>query len=169
MKKQRQTIKQLIIKWLGIDEEVKLLYALSNENANLKKQLSTLDASYCELDEKVDNFISDTESQLSSLEYEVEERVSRWDVEEMIRDEAYCDIDDIKNDLDIEIDHDEITDNVFDLVMREIENRDTLKELVSAEVESFTSTTEAQGYPVDVDINEIVEEVIEAVVRKLQS
>jgi len=40
---------------------------------------------------------------------------------------------------------------------------------VSAEVESFTSTTEAQGYPVDVDINEIVEEVIEAVVRKLQS
>ena len=162
-------MKKLVRKWLGIDEEVKLLYALSNENANLKKQLSTLDASYCELDEKVDNFISDTESQLSSLEYEVEERVSRWDVEEMIRDEAYCDIDDIKNDLDIEIDHDEITDNVFDLVMREIENRDTLKELVSAEVESFTSTTEAQGYPVDVDINEIVEEVIEAVVRKLQS
>lgn len=162
-------MKKLVRKWLGIDEEVKLLYALTNENANLKKQLSTLDASYCELDEKVDNFISDTESQLSSLEYEVEERVSRWDVEEMIRDEAYCDIDDIKNDLDIEIDHDEITDNVFDLVMREIENRDTLKELVSAEVESFTSTTEAQGYPVDVDINEIVEEVIEAVVRKLQS
>lgn len=162
-------MKKLVRKWLGIDEEVKLLYALTNENANLKKQLGTLDASYCELDEKVDNFISDTESQLSSLEYEVEERVSRWDVEEMIRDEAYCDIDDIKNDLDIEIDHDEITDNVFDLVMREIENRDTLKELVSAEVESFTSTTEAQGYPVDVDINEIVEEVIEAVVRKLQS
>jgi len=162
-------MKKLVRKWLGIDEEVKLLYALTNENANLKRQLSTLDASYCELDEKVDNFISDTESQLSSLEYEIEERVSRWDVEEMIRDEAYCDIDDIKNDLDIEIDHDEITDNVFDLVMREIENRDTLKELVSAEVESFTSTTEAQGYPVDVDINEIVEEVIEAVVRKLQS
>lgn len=162
-------MKKLVRKWLGIDEEVKLLYALTNENANLKKQLGTLDASYCELDEKVDNFISDTESQLSSLEYEIEERVSRWDVEEMIRDEAYCDIDDIKNDLDIEIDHDEITDNVFDLVMREIENRDTLKELVSAEVESFTSTTEAQGYPVDVDINEIVEEVIEAVVRKLQS
>lgn len=162
-------MKKLVRKWLGIDEEVKLLYALTNENANLKRQLSTLDASYFELDEKVDNFISDTESQLSSLEYEIEERVSRWDVEEMIRDEAYCDIDDIKNDLDIEIDHDEITDNVFDLVMREIENRDTLKELVSAEVESFTSTTEAQGYPVDVDINEIVEEVIEAVVRKLQS
>lgn len=159
-------MKKLVRRWLGIDQEV---YVLTSEHELLYKKFHTLDASYCELDEKVDNFISDTESQLSSLEYEIEERVSRWDVEEMIRDEAYCDIDDIKNDLDIEIDHDEITDNVFDLVMREIENRDTLKELVSAEVESFTSTTEAQGYPVDVDINEIVEEVIEAVVRKLQS
>jgi len=162
-------MKKLVRKWLGIDEEVKLVYALTNENANLKKQLSILDASYCELDEKFSVFESDTESQLSSLEYEIEEKVAQYDVEEMIRDEAYCDIDDIKNDLDIDIDHNEITDNVFDLVMREIENRDTLKELVSAEVESFTSTTEAQGYPVDVDINEIVEEVIEAVVRKLQS
>jgi len=157
-------MKKLVRKWLGIDEEVKLLYALTNENANLKKQFHTLDASYCELDEKVDNFISDTESQLSSLEYEVEERVSRWDVEDMIRDEAIT-----PDDIDEHIDYEQIYDNVFDLVMREIENRDTLKELVSAEVESFTSTTEAQGYPVDVDINEIVEEVIEAVVRKLQS
>jgi len=82
----------------------------------------------------------------------------------MIRDEAIT-----PNDIDEHIDYEQIYDNVFDLVMREIENRDTLKELVSAEVESFTSTTEAQGYPVDVDINEIVEEVIEAVVRKLQS
>ena len=157
-------MKKLVRKWLGIDEEVKLLYALTNENANLKKQFHTLDASYCELDEKVDNFISDTESQLSSLEYEVEERVSRWAVEDMKRDEAIT-----PDDIDEHIDYEQIYDNVFDLVMREIESRDTLKELVSAEVESFTSTTEAQGYPVDVDINEIVEEVIEAVVRKLQS
>ena len=159
-------MKKLVRRWLGIDQDV---YALTNENANLKKQLSILDASYCDLDEKFDVLESGVENQLNELQYEIEERVSRWDVEEMIRDEAYCDIDDIKNDLDIEIDHNEITDNVFDLVMREIENRDTLSELVSAEVESFTSTTEAQGYPVDVDINEIVEEVIEAVVRKLQS
>tara|TARA_R100000951_G_scaffold18575_1_gene15010 strand:- start:66 stop:539 length:474 start_codon:yes stop_codon:yes gene_type:complete len=157
-------MKKLVRKWLGIDEEVKLLYALTNENANLKKQLSILDASYCELDEKVNNIESDTESQLSSLEYEIEERVSRWDVEDMIRDEAIT-----PDNIDEQIDYEQIYDNVFDLVMREIESRDTLKELVSAEVESFTSTTEAQGYPVDVDINEIVEEVIEAVVIKLQS
>ena len=154
-------MKKLVRRWLGIDQEV---YVLTSEHELLYKKFHTLDASYCELDEKFYNFISDTESQLSSLEYEVEERVTRWDVEDMIRDEAIT-----SDDIDEHIDYEQIYDNVFDLVMREIENRDTLKELVSAEVESFTSTTEAQGYPVDVDINEIVEEVIEAVVRKLQS
>ena len=154
-------MKKLVRRWLGIDQEV---YVLTSEHELLYKKFHTLDASYCELDEKVNNMESDTESQLSSLEYEIEERVSRWDVEDMIRDEAIT-----PDDIDEHIDYEKIYDNVFDLVMREIENRDTLKELVSAEVESFTSTTEAQGYPVDVDINEIVEEVIEAVVRKLQS
>jgi len=157
-------MKKLVRKWLGIDEEVKLVYALTNENANLKKKLSVLDASYCELDEKIDNIESDVSNSLRDLEYEVEERTTRYDVEDIVRDEALH-----RDDIDEHIDYEQIYDNVFDLVMREIENRDTLKELVSAEVESFTSTTEAQGYPVDVDINEIVEEVIEAVVRKLQS
>lgn len=153
-------MKKLVRKWLGVDEEAKLLYVLTNENANLKEQLSTLE-------DKFDVLESDTENQLNELQYEIDERVLRWDVEEMIRNEAYCDIDDIKNDLDIEVDHNQIMDNVFDLVMQEIENRDTLKELVSAEVESFTSTTEAQGYPVDVDINEIVQEVLSVLVEKL--
>lgn len=157
-------MKKLVRRWLGIDQEV---YALTNENANLKKQLSTLDASYCDLDEKLGNIESDVTDSLRDLEYEVEERVSRWDVEEMIRDEAYCDIDDINNDLEGVWAFDIVADNVFDLVMQEIENRDTLKELVSAEVESFTSTTEAQGYPVDVDINEVVQEVLSVLVEKL--
>ena len=153
-------MKKLVRRWLGVDEEAKLLYVLTNENANLKEQLSTLE-------DKFDVLESDTENQLNELQYEIDERVLRWDVEEMIRNEAYCDIDDIKNDLDIEVDHNQIMDNVFDLVMQEIENRDTLKELVSAEVESFTSTTEAQGYPVDVDINEVVQEVLSVLVEKL--
>lgn len=159
-------MKKLVRRWLGIDQEV---YVLTSEHELLYKKFHALDASYCELDEKFNVFESDTENELKELQYEIEERVSRWDVEEMIRDEAYCDIDDINNDLEGVWAFDIVADNVFDLVMREIENRDTLRELVSAEVESFTSTTEAQGYPVDVDINEIVEEVIEAVVRKLQS
>jgi|TARA_R100000479_G_C6334492_1_gene182886 hypothetical protein len=153
-------MKKLVRRWLGVDEEAKLLYVLTNENANLKEQLSTLE-------DKFDVLESDTENQLNELQYEIDERVLRWDVEEMIRNEAYCDIDDIKNDLDIEVDHNQIMDNVFDLVMQEIENRDTLRELVSAEVESFTSTTEAQGYPVDVDINEVVQEVLSVLVEKL--
>lgn len=153
-------MKKLVRRWLGVDEEAKLLYVLTNENANLKEQLRTLE-------DKFDVLESDTENQLNELQYEVEERVSRWDVEEMIRDEAYCDIDDIKNDLDIEVDHNQIMDNVFDLVMQEIENRDTLKGLVIDELERFTSTTEAQGYPVDVDINEVVQEVLSVLVEKL--
>ncbi len=58
-------MKKLVRKWLGIDEEVKLVYALTNENANLKKKLSVLDASYCELDEKIDN-IRSIEGQMMS-------------------------------------------------------------------------------------------------------
>lgn len=154
-------MKKLVRRWLGIDQEV---YVLTREHEVLYKKFHALDASYCELDEKFDVFEADVANSLSSLEYEVEERTTRYDVEDIVRDEALH-----PDDIDEHIDYEQIHDNVFDLVMREIENRDTLKELVSAEVESFTSTTEAQGYPVDVDINEIVEEVIEAVVRKLQS
>lgn len=154
-------MKKLVRRWLGIDQEV---YVLTSEHELLYKKFHALDASYCELDEKFNVFESDTENELKELQYEVEERTTRYDVEDIVRDEALH-----PDDIDEHIDYEQIYDNVFDLVMREIENRDTLKELVSAEVESFTSTTEAQGYPVDVDINEIVEEVIEAVVRKLQS
>lgn len=154
-------MKKLVRRWLGIDQEV---YVLTSEHELLYKKFHALDASYCELDEKFNVFESDTENELKELQYEIEERPTRYDVEDIVRDEALH-----PDDIDEHIDYEQIYDNVFDLVMREIENRDTLKELVSAEVESFTSTTEAQGYPVDVDINEIVEEVIEAVVRKLQS
>lgn len=154
-------MKKLVRRWLGIDQEV---YVLTSEHELLYKKFHALDASYCELDEKIDNIESDVSNSLRDLEYEIEERPTRYDVEDIVRDEALH-----PDDIDEHIDYEQIYDNVFDLVMREIENRDTLKELVSAEVESFTSTTEAQGYPVDVDINEIVEEVIEAVVRKLQS
>lgn len=154
-------MKKLVRRWLGIDQEV---YVLTSEHELLYKKFHALDASYCELDEKIDNIESDVSNSLRDLEYEIEERPTRYDVEDIVRDEALH-----PDDINEHIDYEQIYDNVFDLVMREIENRDTLKELVSAEVESFTSTTEAQGYPVDVDINEIVEEVIEAVVRKLQS
>ena len=39
---------------------------------------------------------------------------------------------------------------------------------VSTEVENHTHTTEEQGYPVDVDVNEIAEEVLELLIEKLK-
>ena len=100
------------------------------------------------------------------MKYELEDKISEYDIDDRIRDVAYYAIDDIKNDLEDDMDYSEIADTVFDLVMQEIENRDTLKELVSAEIEGFTNTTEAQGYP---DITEIVEDVVEELINKLRA
>lgn len=127
-----------------------------------------LDAELIRMRNNTDRLEREMAEQVSDLEYKIEEKVSNWDVEDIVRDVAYYDIDDIKNDLDEDMDYSEITDSVFDLVMQEIENRDTLKELVSTEVENHTHTTEEQGYPVDVDVNEIAEEVLELLIEKLK-
>ena len=108
------------------------------------------------------------DSSLSDLKYEVEDRVSEWDLDDRIREIAYYDIDDIKNDLDEDMDYSEITDNVFDLVMQEIENRDTLQELVEAKLEALTDEgrNNTGAYP---DITEIVEDVVEELINKLRA
>ena len=146
-------MKNVLRDWLGINEE----------KFALEVQLNTLQQKLDELDEKY----TDVYDKVESLKYEVEDKVSEWDLDDRIRDIAYYDIDDIKNDLDIDIDYEEVADTVFDLVMQEIENRDTLQELVKGEIENFTSTTEAQGYPVD--ITEIVEDVVEQLINKLRA
>lgn len=79
MKKQRQTIKQLIIKWLGIDTQLQML----------EKQLDTLERHTSEqisdfeykLDEKADAY------QVDNLESDVSDCVEEWRVEEMIERE----------------------------------------------------------------------------------
>jgi len=76
MKKQRQTIKQLIIKWLGIDTQLQML----------EKQLDTLERHTSEqisdfeykLEDKADTY------QVDNLESDVSDCVSEWRVEEMI-------------------------------------------------------------------------------------
>ena len=76
MKKQRQTIKQLIIKWLGIDTQLQML----------DKQLDTLERQTAEqindfeykLDEKADAY------QVENLESDVSDCIAEWRVEEMI-------------------------------------------------------------------------------------
>ena len=153
-------MKNVLRDWLGINEEK---FALEVQLNTLQQKLDYLDASYADVDDKVESL----DGSLSELKYEVEDKVSEWDLDDRIRDIAYYDIDDIKNDLDIEVDYEEVTDTIFDLVMQEIENRDTLMELVKGEIENFTSTTEEQGYPVD--ITAIVEDVVEQLINKLRA
>ena len=153
-------MKNVLRDWLGINEEK---FALEVQLNTLQQKLDELDEKYTDADRR----IYDLDGSLSELKYEVEDKISEWDLDDRIRDIAYCDIDDIKNDLDIEVDYEEVTDTIFDLVMQEIENRDTLMELVKGEIENFTSTTEEQGYPVD--ITAIVEDVVEQLINKLRA
>ena len=105
---------------------------------------------------------------LSELKYEVEDKISEWDLDDRIRDIAYCDIDDIKGDIDIEVEYEEVTDTVFDLVMQEIQNRDTLQELVETKLEALTDEgrNNTGAYP---DIAEVVEDVVEELINKLRA
>ena len=152
-------MKNVLRDWLGINEEK---FALEVQLNKLQQKLDYLDVSCEQINDKLDSL--DTE--VSNMKYELEDKISEYDIDDRIRDVAYYDIDDIKNDLEEDMDYSEIADTVFDLVMREIENRDTLKALVSAEIEGFTNTTEAQGYP---DITEIVEDVVEELINKLRA
>jgi len=154
-------MKNVLRDWLGINEEK---FALEVQLNTLQKKLDELDEKYTDADRR----IHDLDGSLSELKYEVEDKVSEWDLDDRIRDIAYYDIDDIKSDLDEDMDYSEITDNVFDLVMQEIENRDTLQELVEAKLETLTDEgrNNTGAYP---DITEIVEDVVEELINKLRA
>ena len=147
-------MKNVLRDWLGINEEK---FALEVQLNTLQKKLDELDEKYTDLDDKVD-----------SLKYEVEDKVSEWDLDDRIRDIAYYDIDDIKSDLDSDTDNSEIVDTVFDLVIQEIEHRDTIQELVEQKLEAMTNEArESEGTPLD--ITEIVEDVVEQLINKLRA
>ena len=154
-------MKNVLRDWLGINEEK---FALEVQLNTLQQKLDELDEKYTDADRR----IYDLDGSLSELKYEVEDKVSEWDLDDRIREIAYYDIDDIKNDLDEDMDYSEITDNVFDLVMQEIENRDTLQELVEAKLEALTDEgrNNTGAYP---DITEIVEDVVEELINKLRA
>jgi chromosome segregation ATPase len=154
-------MKNVLRDWLGINEEK---FALEVQLNTLQQKLDELDEKYTDADRR----IYDLDGSLSELKYEVEDKVSEWDLDDRIRDIAYYDIDDIKSDLDEDMDYSEITDNVFDLVMQEIENRDTLQELVEAKLEALTDEgrNNTGAYP---DITEIVEDVVEELINKLRA
>ena len=153
-------MKNVLRDWLGINEEK---FALEVQLNKLQQKLDYLDASYADVDDKVDNL----ESEVSDVKYEVEDKPTYSEAEELVRDLAYCDIEYVKSDLEDEMDYSEITDNVFDLVMQEIENRDTLQELVEHKLEALTDEgrNNTGAYP---DITEIVEDVVEELINKLR-
>lgn len=150
-------MKTQIRKWLGID-------------ADLQKSYERMEELNYELIDKLtehNNEINSLRHTIDELGYKVEDLPQSWDIEDMIRDIAYHDIDDIKSDLEDVFDYDEIRDVVFDLVMDEIENRDTLEELVRGEIENLPTFTESTSNPVD--ITEIVEDVVEELINKLRA
>ena len=154
-------MKNVLRDWLGINEEK---FALEVELQKMQQKLDYLYGSHEDVDDKLDNL--DTE--VSNMKYELEDKISEYDIDDRIRDVAYYDIDDIKNDLEDDMDYSEITDNVFDLVMQEIENRDTIQELVEAKLEALTDEgrNNTGAYP---DITEIVEDVVEELINKLRA
>jgi hypothetical protein len=154
-------MKNVLRDWLGINEEK---FALEVQLNKLQQKLDYLDASYADVDDKVDSL----ESEVSDVKYEVEDKPTYSEAEELVRDLAYCDIEYVKSDLEDEMDYSEITDNVFDLVMQEIENRDTLQELVENKLEALTDEgrNNTGAYP---DITEIVEDVVEELINKLRA
>lgn len=138
-------IKNLLRDWLEISEDK---FHLDAELIKMRNKIDSLEGQLGD----AEYYIEELKRATGDLEYTLEDKVSTWDIEEYVEDA---------------ISYDTITDSVFDLVMQEIENRDTLQELVKSEIENFTSTTEAQGYPVD--ITEIVEDVVEELVNKLRA
>ena len=153
-------MKNVLRDWLGINEEK---FALEVQLNKLQQKLDYLEDKYTEVDGKAENL----DSEVSNMKYELEDKISEYDIDDRIRDVAYYDIDDIKNDLEEDMDYSEIADTVFDLVMQEIENRDTLQELVEHKLEALTDEgrNNTGAYP---DITEIVEDVVEELINKLR-
>lgn len=151
-------MKTQIRKWLGIDADLQKAYERMEElNYELIDKLT-----------EHNNEINSLRHTIDELGYKVEDLPQSWDIEDMIRDIAYHDIDDIKSDLEDVFDYDEIRDVVFDLVMDEIENRDTLSVMIEEQVDSVVNTG-ASVETVYPDLTEIVEDVVEELINKLRA
>jgi hypothetical protein len=137
-------IKNLLRDWLQISEDK---FHLEAELIRMRNNIESLELRI----EDAEYHIEDLKRTVGDLEYTVEDKVSTWDIEEHIEDT---------------ISYDTITDNVFDLVMTEIENRDTLQELVKSEIDALSLDIDTQHNPVDIE--EITEDIVERLVARLR-
>lgn len=149
-------VKMSIVKWLGIHQEI---LQLELENERLQSKLY------------------DLESNLDNLESEIGEKMSSWDVEDMISDNnKYIDMDDYTDEIESIIrdfvDDGNINHNISEQVDSEISalaDSDTLRELVSHEVDNHPALNADNDCPDNTtwDMNEIVQEVLSELVERL--
>jgi hypothetical protein len=137
-------IKNLLRDWLQISEEK---FHLEAELIRIRGRINGLES---QLD-NAEYHIEELKRVSGNLEYLIEEKVSVDDIEEHIEDN---------------ISYDTIKDNVFDLVMEEIENRDTLKELVKSEIDEISLDIDTHRNTVDIE--EITEDIVERLVARLR-
>lgn len=149
-------VKMSIVKWLGIHQEI---LQLELENERLQSKLY------------------DLESNLDNLESEIGEKMSSWDVEDMISDNnRYIDMDDYTDEIESII-RDYVDDgNINDAISVQVDSEisvladsDTLRELVSHEVDNHPALNADNHSPDNTtwDMNEIVQEVLSELVERL--
>jgi len=149
-------VKMSIVKWLGIHQEI---LQLELENERLQSKLY------------------DLESNLDNLESEIGEKMSSWDVEDMISDNnRYIDMDDYTDEIESII-RDYVDDgNINDAISVQVDSEisaladsDTLRELVSHELDNHPALSADNDSPDNTtwDMNEIVQEVLSELVERL--
>ena len=145
-------MKNVLRDWLGINEEK---YQLELEIDRLRVDLANKDANL----EGLDDELQDLRGELETIEYKMDDKVEQSDLEDSIQEE---------------IDYESISDSVFDLVMEEIKNRDTLQSLVEDKLNAMADEGRGSGGEysdsmVTSIIEDVTDEVMEKIIYKLRA
>jgi hypothetical protein len=150
-------MKMSIVKWLGIYET---MLQLELENERLESKLI------------------DLETQLEDFESSLSEKMSSWDVEDMINDnKQYIDMYDYNHDIHSIIDDYVSEGNLSSAISAGVEQEmsvladsDTLREMISIELDNHPALHTDNDIPDNTtwDMNEIIQEVIEELVNRLK-
>jgi hypothetical protein len=150
-------MKMSIVKWLGIYETM-LQLELENERLQAK--------------------VIDLESNLDDFENSLSEKMSSWDVEDMINDnKEYIDMYDYNDEIHSIIDDYVSEGNLSSAISAGVEQEmsvladsDTLREMISIELDNHPALHTDNDIPDNTtwDMNEIIQEVIEELVNRLK-
>jgi len=150
-------MKMSIVKWLGIYET---MLQLELENERLESKLI------------------DLESNIEDCHSIAEEKMSSWDVEDMINDnKEYIDMYDYNDEIHSIIDDYVSEGNLSTAISEGVEQEmsaladgDTLREMISIELDNHPALHTEDDTPDNTtwDMNEIIQEVIEELVNRLK-